>query len=115
MRLGASLASGDAGKSQAHCVPGIAIVVAVLGLSAPGRSAAAELDGTIVGVADGDTVTLLDANKAQHKSGWMESTHRSARNPTDNVRVSRWPISHTAEARVQIARRSIVTDAQCAG
>ena len=28
---------------------------------------ATELDGTIVGVADGDTVTLLDANKTQHQ------------------------------------------------
>ena len=28
---------------------------------------AAELDGTIVGVADGDTVTLLDANRTQHR------------------------------------------------
>ena len=28
---------------------------------------AAELDGTIVGVADGDTVTLLDASKTQHR------------------------------------------------
>ncbi len=28
---------------------------------------ATELDGTIVGVADGDTVTLLDASKTQHR------------------------------------------------
>jgi endonuclease YncB( thermonuclease family) len=28
---------------------------------------AVELDGTIVGVADGDTVTLLDASKTQHR------------------------------------------------
>jgi len=28
---------------------------------------AAELDGSIVGVADGDTVTLLDASKTQHR------------------------------------------------
>lgn len=30
-------------------------------------SSAAELRGTVVGVADGDTITVLDADKKQHK------------------------------------------------
>lgn len=33
----------------------------------PLAAAAVEFDGTIVGVADGDTVTLLDASKTQHR------------------------------------------------
>lgn len=44
----------------------VAIVVTVA-FTAPAASVAAELDGTIVGVADGDTITLLDAGKAQHR------------------------------------------------
>ena len=42
-----------------------AIFVAFIALATP--LTAAELDGTIVSVADGDTVTLLDANKMQHR------------------------------------------------
>jgi endonuclease YncB( thermonuclease family) len=42
-----------------------AIFGALIALATP--LSAAELDGTIVRVADGDTVTLLDANKAQHR------------------------------------------------
>lgn len=38
-----------------------------IALASPLAVAAEELDGTIVGVADGDTVTLLDASKTQHK------------------------------------------------
>lgn len=42
--------------------------IAVFAFIASSSSAiAAELDGTIVGVADGDTVTLLDASKTQHR------------------------------------------------
>lgn len=39
----------------------------VTALAVPLFSAAAEFDGTIIGVADGDTVTLLDASKTQHR------------------------------------------------
>lgn len=42
-----------------------AVFVALIALAAP--LSAAELDGTIVSVADGDTVTLLDASKTQHR------------------------------------------------
>ena len=42
-----------------------AALVGLITLATP--LSAAELDGTIVGVADGDTVTLLDANKTQHR------------------------------------------------
>lgn len=45
----------------------IAVVVAVLALNASQPAIGAELDGTIVGVADGDTVTLLDASRTQHR------------------------------------------------
>ena len=36
-------------------------------LALPLAALSAELDGTIVAVSDGDTVTLLDANKTQHR------------------------------------------------
>lgn len=42
-------------------------VAAVITLAVPLAVTAAEFDGTIVGVADGDTVTLLDASKTQHR------------------------------------------------
>ncbi|MBC8119417.1 MAG: thermonuclease family protein, partial [Burkholderiaceae bacterium] len=50
-----------------YFIPGVAIVAAVIALAAPAAVNAVELDGTIVGVADGDTVTFLDAKKAQHR------------------------------------------------
>jgi len=50
-----------------HLARRIACAVAVLALTACGAATAAEFDGTIVGVADGDTVTLLDASKTQHR------------------------------------------------
>jgi len=50
-----------------YFIPGVAIVAAVIALIAPAAATAVELDGTIVGVADGDTITLLDASKAQHR------------------------------------------------
>ncbi len=43
----------------------VAVLVALLALATP--LSAAELDGKIVGVADGDTVTLLDASNTQHR------------------------------------------------
>jgi len=49
-----------------HLARRIAVAVAVLALTAYGATAA-EFDGTIVGVADGDTVTLLDASRTQHR------------------------------------------------
>ena len=42
-------------------------VVAFITLASPLGAIAAEIEGTIVGVADGDTVTLLDASKTQHR------------------------------------------------
>ena len=42
-----------------------AVAVAFIASTSP--AIAAEIDGMIVGVADGDTVTLLDANKTQHR------------------------------------------------
>ena len=42
----------------------VAVAIAAACLS---HASAAELDGTIVGVADGDTVTLLDAYNTQHR------------------------------------------------
>jgi len=50
-----------------HLAKRFAVAVAVLALTAYGAATAAEFDGTIVGVADGDTVTLLDASKTQHR------------------------------------------------
>ena len=41
-------------------------VIAWLALTPP-QTAAVEFDGTIVGVADGDTITLLDVSKKQHR------------------------------------------------
>lgn len=38
-----------------------------LALSLPAATSAAELRGKVVGVSDGDTVTVLDAKKHQHK------------------------------------------------
>lgn len=46
-------------------VRGFAAVIAFIACALP--AVAAELEGTIVGVADGDTVTLLDAGKKQHR------------------------------------------------
>lgn len=45
----------------------VAIVVAFVASALPAVAVAAEFDGTIVSVADGDTVTLLDASKTQHR------------------------------------------------
>ena len=42
-----------------------AIFAALVTLATP--LGATELDGTIVGVADGDTITLLDSSKTQHR------------------------------------------------
>lgn len=42
-------------------------VAALITLARPLGVSAAEFSGTIVGVADGDTVTLLDASKTQHR------------------------------------------------
>ena len=42
-------------------------VAALITLALPLGAAATEFAGTIVGVADGDTVTLLDASKTQHR------------------------------------------------
>ena len=39
----------------------------LIALASPLAALAAERHGTIVGVADGDTLTLLDANKTQHR------------------------------------------------
>ena len=48
-----------------RAIRAVAVLVALLALATP--LSAAELDGTIVGVADGDTVTLLDASNTQHR------------------------------------------------
>ena len=45
----------------------LATVVVALCTLAPAWSSAAELAGTIVGISDGDTLTLLDTNKRQHR------------------------------------------------
>src|SRR5687768_8777528 len=42
-------------------------LLAVFLLLAPGLVSAAELRGTVVGVSDGDTITVLDADRRQHK------------------------------------------------
>jgi endonuclease YncB( thermonuclease family) len=39
----------------------------LMALALPLAALSAEWHGTVVGVSDGDTLTLLDANKAQHK------------------------------------------------
>ena len=43
------------------------IAIAVAFVASVSHAIAAELDGTIVGVADGDTVTLLDAANTEHR------------------------------------------------
>lgn len=43
------------------------VVLTCLLLSVSGQSYAVVLVGQVVGVSDGDTITLLDANKTQHK------------------------------------------------
>ena len=43
------------------------ILLATLILAASGLSHADVLSGLVVGVSDGDTITLLDSNKTQHK------------------------------------------------
>jgi endonuclease YncB( thermonuclease family) len=43
------------------------ILLATLILTAPGLSHAGVLSGLVVGVSDGDTITLLDSNKTEHK------------------------------------------------
>ena len=64
-----------------------AIFAALFTLAPP--LGATELDGTIVGVADGDTVTLLDAGKTQHRIRLDASMRPSARSRTGNVRGNR--------------------------
>lgn len=48
-------------------ISSIRIVIATLILTASGLSHADVLIGQVVSVSDGDTITLLDANKTQHK------------------------------------------------
>jgi len=50
-----------------RAIQAAAIFAAFVTFTSPLEVRAAELDGTIVGVADGDTVTLLDASKTQHR------------------------------------------------
>ena len=45
----------------------LAAVVVALCTLAPAGASAVELDGTIVAIADGDTLTLLSADKRQHR------------------------------------------------
>ncbi len=48
-------------------VQAIATALVCVAFDSPLAVAAAELEGTIVAVADGDTVTLLDADRRQHR------------------------------------------------
>ena len=48
-------------------IAGIAGAFLFAALLAPPNAVAAEFTGRVVGVADGDTITLLDAGKKQHK------------------------------------------------
>jgi endonuclease YncB( thermonuclease family) len=43
------------------------VLLAALLLAVAGATPAAELEGKVVGVSDGDTVTVLDASRTQHK------------------------------------------------
>ena len=42
------------------------VLVLLLSVS-PSHSAASILDGTVIKIADGDTITVLDSNKVQHR------------------------------------------------
>jgi endonuclease YncB( thermonuclease family) len=48
-------------------ISSLRIAIATLLLATSGLSHADVLSGQVVGVSDGDTITLLDANKTQHK------------------------------------------------
>ena len=68
----------------------------------PLSATAVEWVGTVVGIADGDTLTLLDAGKndTPHPHRW----HRRARaNPA--LRPARAPVARGSRARPQCARR----------
>ena len=86
----------------------------LLALALPLGAIAAEWQGTVVGVADGDTLTLLDAAKRSIGLGSTASTHPSARSRTDNARGNRWRRLHMAESPAQTVPRSIATVARYA-
>lgn len=85
----------------------------VITLAAPVGSSAAEFDGTIVGVADGDTVTLSTRAERSTGSGLTASMRLSARNRTASVRASLWPTWRTAGPRAQTAPKLTAMDARC--
>lgn len=51
-------------------------VLLLLLLVSSSHSAASVLEGTVVNIADGDTITILDSNKVQHRIASQASTHR---------------------------------------
>jgi endonuclease YncB( thermonuclease family) len=55
-----------AGVSFAHLMLAITLTVATAGM-APAMAEAAQLQGEVVGLSDGDTVTVLDASRTQHR------------------------------------------------
>ena len=84
----------------------------LMALASPLAALSAEWHGTVVGIADGDTLTLLDANKTHTGFDSTASMHPSVRSLMANVRVSRSPHLRTAERQAPIARRSIATGAR---
>ena len=63
----------------------------------------------VVPVADGDTITLLDAGKEQPRSAWVESTHRREGSLSETVPVSTWRDSRSTKRRKQTVTRSTAT------
>ena len=61
-----SPSTGRPNRIQRHVPLGEALLLALV-LWLPGGACAADLHGKVVGIADGDTATVLDAEKHQHK------------------------------------------------
>ena len=81
----------------------------------PLSATAVEWVGTVVGIADGDTLTLLDARQddTPHPHRWHRRA-QSAPSRTASARASRSRISRTAAVRAPNARSRTAMVARCA-
>ena len=73
-------------------------------------AAAATLSGRVIGVADGDTLTILDSTNQSTRSVFMGSTHRRRSSPSVAEPSRTFPRSPTVRTRPWNGRSSTATD-----